>query len=57
MGERALKLMVVLLSGLNAAIWFYYTESTMMAILWAGTALVACEAAGPHSDDGLDCRS
>ena len=39
MGERALKLMVVLLSGVNAAIWFYYTESTMMGILWAGTAL------------------
>ena len=39
MGERALKLMVVLLSGLNAAIWFYYTESTMMGIVWAGTAL------------------
>lgn len=39
MGERALKLMVVLLSGVNAAIWFYYTQSTMMGILWAGTAL------------------
>lgn len=38
MGERALKFMVVLLSGINAAIWFYYTESTMMGILWAGTA-------------------
>ena len=39
MGDRALKLMVVLLSGINAAIWFYYTQSTMMGILWAGTAL------------------
>lgn len=39
MGERALKLMVVLLSGINAAIWFYYTESTMMAILWGATAI------------------
>jgi membrane protein YdbS with pleckstrin-like domain len=38
MGERALKLMVVLLSTINAAIWFYYTQSTMMAIAWAGIA-------------------
>lgn len=38
MGERALKLMVVLLSTINAAIWFYYTQSTMMGVLWAGTA-------------------
>jgi hypothetical protein len=38
MGERALKLMVVLLSTINAAIWFYYTESTMMAVIWAGIA-------------------
>jgi membrane protein YdbS with pleckstrin-like domain len=39
MGERALKLMVVLLSTINAAVWFYYTESTMMAIAWAGVAI------------------
>lgn len=39
MGERALKLMVVLLSGINAAIWFYYTKSTLMGIAWAGTAI------------------
>ena len=39
MGERALKLLVVLLCCINAAIWFYYTKSTMMGILWAGTAL------------------
>jgi hypothetical protein len=39
MGERALKLMVVLLSSLNAAIWFFYTESTLMGIAWAGTAI------------------
>jgi hypothetical protein len=38
MGERALKFMVVLLSTINAAIWFYYTESTMMGIVWAGIA-------------------
>jgi hypothetical protein len=38
MGERALKLMVVLLCGVNAAIWFYYTKSNLMATLWATTA-------------------
>jgi len=31
--------MVVLLSGVNAAIWFYYTQSTVMGVVWAGTAL------------------
>ena len=39
MGERALKLMVVLLCTLNAAIWTLYTESTLMGILWGGTAV------------------
>jgi D-alanyl-lipoteichoic acid acyltransferase DltB (MBOAT superfamily) len=39
MGERALKFMVVVLCCINALIWFYYTESTMMGILWGGTAL------------------
>jgi membrane protein YdbS with pleckstrin-like domain len=38
MGERALKFMVVLLSTINAAIWFYYTQSTMMGIAWAACA-------------------
>ncbi len=39
MGERALKLMVVLLCGINASIWFFYTESTLMAIVWSGIAI------------------
>jgi len=39
MGERALKLMVVLLCTINAAVWFLYTESTLMGLAWAGTAL------------------
>ena len=39
MGERALKLMVVLLCTINAAIWLFYTESTMMAMLWGATAV------------------
>ena len=39
MGERALKLMVILLCSVNAVVWFLYTESTLMAILWGGTAL------------------
>lgn len=39
MGERALKLMVVLLCLVNASVWLLYTESMMMAIAWAGVAI------------------
>lgn len=39
MGERALKLMVILLSSINAVTWLMYTESTFMATVWGGTAL------------------
>jgi hypothetical protein len=39
MGERALKLMVILLSSINAVTWLMYTESPFMAALWGGTAL------------------
>jgi hypothetical protein len=39
MGERALKLMVVLLCAVNAAVWLSYTESPFMATLWGATAL------------------
>ena len=39
MGERALKLVVVLLCIVNAAVWLLYTESMFMATLWGGTAL------------------
>ena len=39
MGERALKLMVVLLCSINAAVWLSYTQSTLMGVAWLGTAL------------------
>ena len=39
MGERALKFMVVLLCVVNAAVWFLYTESPVMAALWAAVAV------------------
>jgi hypothetical protein len=39
MGERALKLMVVLLCTINAATWFLYTESTLMGLGWAAIAV------------------
>lgn len=38
-GNRLLKLMVVLLCAINALMWKYYTESTMMAIVWGGIAI------------------
>ncbi len=38
MGERALKLMVVLLCTINAAVWLLYSESTFMAVCWTGIA-------------------
>ena len=39
MGERALKFFVVLLCSINAATWFLYTESILMGLAWAGTAI------------------
>jgi hypothetical protein len=39
MGERALKLMVILLSSINALMWLVYTESPFMASVWGGTAI------------------
>jgi membrane protein YdbS with pleckstrin-like domain len=39
MGQRALKLMVILLCSVNAVVWLLYTESMLMAILWGGTAI------------------
>jgi uncharacterized membrane protein YoaT (DUF817 family) len=39
MGNRALKLMVILLSCINAAMWLFYTESTLMAIVWGAVAI------------------
>jgi hypothetical protein len=38
-GNRALKLMVILLCCINALMWEYYTESRIMAIMWGGIAL------------------
>jgi hypothetical protein len=38
-GNRLLKLMVILLCCINALMWEYYTESRMMAIMWGGIAV------------------
>jgi hypothetical protein len=38
-GNRLLKLMVILLCGINALMWEYYTESRMMALMWLGIAV------------------
>ena len=38
-GTRALKLMVILLSCINAAMWLFYTESALMAMVWGGVAI------------------
>jgi uncharacterized membrane protein YoaT (DUF817 family) len=39
LGNRLLKLMVILLCTINALMWEYYTESTIMAIAWGGIAV------------------
>ena len=39
MGTRLLKVTVILLCCINAAMWEFYTESTLMALFWAATAL------------------
>jgi membrane protein YdbS with pleckstrin-like domain len=39
LGNRLLKLMVILLCTVNALMWEYYTESTFMAIVWGGIAI------------------
>jgi hypothetical protein len=39
MGTRVLKLMVILLCTMNAAIWQMYTESPFMAAAWGLTAV------------------
>ena len=38
LGTRLLKLMVILLCCINAAMWELYTESPIMALLWLATA-------------------
>lgn len=39
LGTRLLKAFVVLLCCVNAAMWELYTESPIMALIWAATAL------------------
>lgn len=39
MGTRALKLMVILLCLINAAMWLFYTESALMAMVWGAVAV------------------
>jgi membrane protein YdbS with pleckstrin-like domain len=39
LGNRMLKLMVILLCTINALMWEFYTESTLMAIMWGGIAI------------------
>jgi hypothetical protein len=39
LGNRLLKVAVVLLSSVNAVMWEYYTESRFMAIVWLGIAI------------------
>jgi len=39
MGNRALKLMVILLCCINSAMWLFYTESALMATLWGAVAV------------------
>ena len=39
MGDRLLKVAVIFLCSINAAMWEFYTESTIMALLWGMTAV------------------
>jgi hypothetical protein len=39
MGNDLLRFAVVLLSAINSVMWEFYTESTIMAIVWAGIAV------------------
>jgi uncharacterized membrane protein YoaT (DUF817 family) len=39
MGNRLLKVAVVILCGINAAMWELYTESPIMALLWGAIAI------------------
>jgi hypothetical protein len=38
-GDRLLKVGVVILCSINAAMWEFYTESTAMALVWAAIAI------------------
>ena len=39
LGDRLLKVAVVILCSINAAMWELYTEAPFMAALWAATAV------------------
>ncbi len=39
MGNDLLRFAVVLLSTINSVMWEFYTESTIMAIVWAAIAV------------------
>jgi hypothetical protein len=39
MGNRLLKVAVVMLCAINSAMWELYTESPIMALLWGGIAI------------------
>ena len=38
-GDRLLKVGVVILCSINAVMWEFYTESTVMALFWAAIAI------------------
>jgi uncharacterized membrane protein YoaT (DUF817 family) len=38
-GNRLLKVAVVILCSINAAMWELYTEAPIMAVLWGATAI------------------
>jgi membrane protein YdbS with pleckstrin-like domain len=38
-GDRLLKIGVIILCSINAVMWEFYTESTMMALFWAAIAI------------------
>lgn len=38
-GDRLLKVAVVILCSINAAMWEFYTESATMAIVWGAIAI------------------
>lgn len=39
MGEPLLKIAVILLSLINASVWWFYTESAFMAVVWLAVAI------------------
>jgi hypothetical protein len=39
MGNNLLRIAVVILSSINCVMWEFYTESTLMAVIWAAIAV------------------